>query len=97
MVEGNTQHKYKEAIALLEEASPGTKSQMYFGFLKKAVPRFTQEPDEDVELAACGECGAVTIMPESGRPVCAFCKTKALAAKRKGEGLPAPVIRRREP
>ncbi len=97
MVEGNTQHKYKEAITLLEEASPGTKSQMYFGFLKKAAPRFAQEPEDDVELAPCGECGAVTIMPESGRPVCAFCKTKALAAKRKGEGLPAPVIRRREP
>ncbi|MDP9068165.1 MAG: adenine nucleotide alpha hydrolase family protein [Actinomycetota bacterium] len=94
MVEGNTQHKYKEAITLLEEASPGTKSQMYFGFLKKAASRFADVPKGDVELAACTECGAVTILPSSGEPCCAFCKTKALAAKRKGEVVPAPSIRR---
>ena len=95
MVEGNTQHKYKEAITLLEEASPGTKSQMYFGFLKKAAPRFADSPADDVELAACSECGSVTIRPAEGQPVCAFCKTKALAHKRKVEGVPAPSIRRR--
>ena len=37
MVEGNTQHRYKEAITLIEESSPGTKQQMYFGFLKRAA------------------------------------------------------------
>ena len=40
LVEGNTQHRYKEAITLLEEASPGTKQQMYFGFLKRASSKF---------------------------------------------------------
>jgi tRNA-5-methyluridine54 2-sulfurtransferase len=95
MVEGNTQHKYKEAIALLEESSPGTKSQMYFGFLKKAAPRFAEAPADEVELAACSSCGAVTIQPENGEPVCAFCKTKALAERRRTEGVPAPSFRRR--
>ena len=95
MVEGNTQHKYKEAITLLEEASPGTKTQMYFGFLKKAAPRFAEGPANDVQLAACSECGAVTLQPEQGEPVCAFCKTKAMAARRKAESIAAPSIRRR--
>ena len=95
MVEGNTQHKYKEAITLLEEASPGTKTQMYFGFLKKAAPRFAEGPAEDVELAACSECGAVTLQPDRGEPVCAFCKTKAMAARRRAKDVPAPSIRRR--
>jgi uncharacterized protein (TIGR00269 family) len=95
MVEGNTQHKYKEAITLLEEASPGTKTQMYFGFLKKAAPRFAESPAEDVELAACSSCGSVTLAVQEGEPVCAFCKTKAMAARRKVEGIPAPSIRRR--
>lgn len=96
MVEGNTQHKYKEAITLLEEASPGTKTQMYFGFLKKAAPRFAQGATEDVELAPCSACGAVTLQPEDGEPVCAFCKTKAMAARRKAAAIAAPSIRRRE-
>lgn len=95
MVEGNTQHKYKEAITLLEEASPGTKTQMYFGFLKKAAPRFAEGPAEDVDLAPCSECGAVTLQPEQGEPVCAFCRTKAMAARRrKAETMGAPSIRR---
>ena len=95
MVEGNTQHKYKEAITLLEESSPGTKSQMYFGFLKKAAPRFTQ-PDDDIELAACMSCGSVTIAVETGDPLCSFCRTKNLALKRKEQGVVAPTIRRKK-
>jgi uncharacterized protein (TIGR00269 family) len=84
MVEGNTQHRYKEAITLLEEASPGTKQQMYFGFLKKAAPKFAGEAD-DAEVVACSECGAPTIAHEGREPRCSFCKTKALALKRKDE------------
>ena len=95
MVEGNTQHKYKEAITLLEEASPGTKTQMYFGFLKRAAPRFAEDPTDNVELAPCSKCGAVTLQPEEGEPVCAFCKTKAMAARRKAESIAAPSLRRR--
>ncbi len=80
LVEGNTQHRYKEAMTLLEEASPGTKHQMYFGFLKKAAERFANR-DEPVELVACSSCGAATIASDD--PVmCAMCRTKAQAARR---------------
>lgn len=85
LVEGNTQHRYKEAITLLEEASPGTKQQMYFGFLKKAAPRFA-EAAGTVEIVACTECGSPTIKPAEGAPRCSFCKTKTLALSRKETG-----------
>jgi tRNA-5-methyluridine54 2-sulfurtransferase len=84
MVEGNTQHRYKEAITQIEEASPGTKHQMYFGFLKKAAHRF-EEPGDVAEVVGCSQCGAPTIAVEEGEPVCSFCKMKALAKKRKAE------------
>jgi hypothetical protein len=90
MVEGNTQHRYKEAITLIEEASPGTKSQMYFGFLKKAASRFKEEED-NVELVACVGCGSPTVAYDRAEPICSFCKTKALATKRREEGfVPRP-------
>jgi uncharacterized protein (TIGR00269 family) len=86
MVEGNTQHRYKEAITLIEEASPGTKSQMYFGFLKKAADRFKEDSGE-TELVACVECGAPTVAYDRAEPRCSFCTTKALAVRRKEEGF----------
>jgi tRNA-5-methyluridine54 2-sulfurtransferase len=92
MVEGNTQHRYKEAITLIEEASPGTKQQMYFGFLKRAAHRFVEEGDES-ELATCLECGAATVAVEDGEPRCAFCRTKGLAHRRREHRLEAPSIR----
>ena len=95
MVEGNTQHRYKEAITQIEEASPGTKFQMYFGFLKRASHRFAEE-EGDVELVPCSNCGAVTMAPREGEPRCSFCRTKALAEKRRTQGrLDEPRIRRR--
>lgn len=96
MVEGNTQHRYKEAMTLLEESSPGTKAQMYFGFLKKAAHRF-QEPDVEAPVVPCTSCGAPTLRwDEAKLPVCAFCKTKALAERNKAEGKTgAPQNRRR--
>ncbi|MFN2587130.1 MAG: ATP-binding protein [Actinomycetota bacterium] len=94
MVEGNTQHRYKEAIALLEEASPGTKHQMYFGFLKKAAARFA-EPDDEATLVRCATCGAPTLDWGQDDPQCSFCKTKALALKRKTEGTAARPRRSR--
>lgn len=95
MVEGNTQHRYKEAITLIEEASPGTKSQMYFGFLKKAADRFKEE-DGPTELVACVECGAPTVAYDRAEPRCSFCNTKSLALRRKEEGsVPRPKRRRR--
>jgi uncharacterized protein (TIGR00269 family) len=96
MVEGNTQHRYKEAMALLEEASPGTKHQMYFGFLKKAAARFT-EADDEAALVRCGSCGAPTLDWGQDDPQCSFCKTKGLALKRKETGeRPRPRKSRRD-
>ncbi|MDQ4126022.1 MAG: adenine nucleotide alpha hydrolase family protein [Actinomycetota bacterium] len=95
MVEGNTQHRYKEAISLLEEASPGTKHQMYFGFLKKAAAKFA-EPEEDAKIVRCNTCGAPTLDWGQDDPQCSFCKTKALALKRKETGeRPRPRRSRR--
>ncbi len=82
MVEGNTQHRYKEALALLEESSPGTKHQMYFGFLKRAAGRFAEDAGEH-GLVACTRCGAPTVAWEGADPVCSFCKTKATAERRR--------------
>ena len=95
MVEGNTQHRYKEAITLIEEASPGTKSQMYFGFLKKAADRFKEE-DGPTELVPCVDCGAPTVAYDRAEPRCSFCNTKSLALRRKEEGsVPRPKRKRR--
>ena len=86
MVEGNTQHRYKEAITLIEEASPGTKQQMYFGFLKRAAHRFADDGGAG-EVVACERCGSPTVRWEEGaEAICTFCKTKSLALKRKEEG-----------
>ncbi|MEA2498406.1 MAG: tRNA-5-methyluridine54 2-sulfurtransferase [Actinomycetota bacterium] len=96
MVEGNTQHRYKEALTLLEEKSPGTKHQMYFGFLKKAADRFSSTEGEDVEVVACTECGSPTVSWDGSPARCSFCKTKALATKRKQDGTsPKPRHKRR--
>jgi uncharacterized protein (TIGR00269 family) len=88
MVEGNTQHRYKEALTLLEEASPGTKQQFLFGFFDKAGPRFSGT-GAGAEVVACASCGAPTIAwDEAGQVLCSFCKTKALAHRRKQQGTP---------
>ena len=92
MVDGNTQHRYKEAISLLEEASPGTKHQMYFGFLKKVAERF-DAPGDETRIVRCTTCGAPTLDWGQDDPQCSFCKTKALALRRKTEGT-APRPRR---
>jgi tRNA-5-methyluridine54 2-sulfurtransferase len=94
MVDGNTQHQYKEALAMLEESSPGTKHHMYFGFLKRAADKFVVD-NRGGEVVACVECGAPTMTPEFGEPRCSFCKTKALALKRQEEGYEGRAPRRR--
>ena len=85
MVEGNTQHRYKEAITMLEEASPGTKNHFYSGFLNRARERFGHE-DDGFELVACIQCGAPTARWDAvSTPTCTFCKTKTKALDRKEE------------
>jgi uncharacterized protein (TIGR00269 family) len=93
MVEGNTQHRYKEAVTLIEEGSPGTKQQFYFNFLKRAAGRFEAEPG--VEVVPCADCGAPTVRwdPET-QPVCSFCKTKAIAHRRAARGSSGRARRR---
>ncbi len=93
MVDGNTQHRYKEAITLLEESSPGTKQQMYFGFLKRAAPKFVEDSG-GVDVVACSECGSPTVAPETGEPRCSFCKTKALALDRRTNPRPSRTRRK---
>lgn len=85
MVEGNTQHRYKEAITLLEDKSPGTKSQFYTRFLREAADRFrnAEEATGGVDVVACVVCRAPTVRRKSGEPRCAFCNTKELALSRK--------------
>ena len=97
MVEGNTQHLYKEAATLLEESSPGTKQQFYFGFLKQAQARLAGNEQGDVaDVVACAECGAPTVRwDDTTEPVCSFCKTKALAHKRREQGT--KTVSRQEP
>ena len=77
---------------MLEETSPGTKQQMYFGFLKKAAARFA-EPEDETRIVRCTTCGAPTLEWGGDDPQCSFCKTKALALRRKAEGT-APRPRR---
>lgn len=85
MVEGNTHHRYKEAMTLLEEASPGTKHQFYAGFLKKAAGRFGDVSDRP-PIVGCVTCGSPTVVWDpTAEPVCSFCRAKALAERRRAE------------
>jgi uncharacterized protein (TIGR00269 family) len=95
MVEGNTQHRYKEALTSLEESSPGTKHQMYFGFLARAADRFARA-DEPVELVPCSRCGAPTTA-RAEEPLCSFCRTKDLAHRRRASGGAGRGSKRRAP
>jgi tRNA-5-methyluridine54 2-sulfurtransferase len=98
MVEGNTQHRYKHAMTQLEESSPGTKSQFYAGFLRKAAGRFrdaNEDPADDTEVVACISCGAPTVVRDGHESRCSFCKTRALALKRKAEPARSPARRRK--
>ena len=93
MVDGNTQHRYKQALTQIEEGSPGTKQQFYFNFLRRAAGRF-EASESGREVVPCVRCGSPTVRWEADRrPVCSFCKTKALAGRRKNEG-PEPRPRR---
>jgi tRNA-5-methyluridine54 2-sulfurtransferase len=97
MVEGNTQHRYKHAMTKLEESSPGTKSQFYAGFLRNAAGRFrdnVDNPADVTEVVACISCGAPTVARDGHESRCSFCRTRALAMKRKAEPARRPARRR---
>lgn len=81
MAVGNTHLRYKEALAAIEAASPGTKSQFYSGFLDRAQARFApREPEEAPDVHPCSICSAPTTAE-----VCAFCRLTRLATRGTGE------------
>jgi len=63
---------YKEALNLLEQAAPGTKQSLYWGFLEQGRPWGAQD---DPNLRACVHCGQPTTAE-----VCAFCRMTERAA-----------------
>lgn len=70
MAVGNRHLGYKETLNEVEARSPGTKSDFYFGFLRKAAALFTDTAAVGkADLGACERCGA-----PSPAPVCAFCR-----------------------
>jgi uncharacterized protein (TIGR00269 family) len=58
---------YKRALNLLEEASPGSASQFYLGFIQKAGSLFNDE--DRAKLTDCRHCGQPTPVE-----VCSFCR-----------------------
>ncbi|MGE3621592.1 MAG: ATP-binding protein [Acidimicrobiia bacterium] len=70
MATGNRHLGYKDALNAVEERSPGTKHDFYFGFLRRAASRFDADAEVEREaLGPCASCGA----PTTG-DVCAFCR-----------------------
>ena len=66
---------YKEALNLLEQAAPGTKQSLYWGFLDRG--RALVGALDDHELRGCRYCGQATTAE-----VCAFCRMTDRAAER---------------
>jgi uncharacterized protein (TIGR00269 family) len=70
MAEGNRHLRYKAALDMVEEDSPGAKQDFYFGFLKRAAAAFEPAAAAEREaLGSCERCGAPT-----PADVCAFCR-----------------------
>ena len=62
--------RYKEALNLIEQASPGSKAAFFHKFLSKGAQYFEPVGDEQREaLGECSTCGGPT-----PNEVCAFCK-----------------------
>lgn len=58
---------YKQTLNYLESNSPGTKQQLFFGFLREGREAFQQE--EQITLKKCIKCGQPTVIE-----TCAFCQ-----------------------
>ncbi len=71
MAAGNTVNRYKQWLNILEDQSPGMKSQFLFGFFDRAASAF--ESGGTPELSACASCGS----PTTG-DTCAFCRLRDL-------------------
>jgi tRNA-5-methyluridine54 2-sulfurtransferase len=89
MAEGNRHLRYKEALNVIEAASPGTKHDFFFGFLARAADRFEAPPDEGkAALGTCESCGAPT--PDT---ICAFCRLVERVSPH--ERVPVELVRKR--
>lgn len=66
---------YKDALNVLEQASPGTKQSLYWGFLERG--RTLVGAQESITLRSCLHCGQPTTAE-----VCAFCRMTERAAER---------------
>lgn len=76
MAAGNRHLGYKEALNRVEEASPGTKHDFYFGFLERAAALFREgSGDQGQGLQPCSRCGA-----PSPAELCAFCRLEERVA-----------------
>ncbi len=85
MAAGNKHLGYKEALNAIENTSPGTKHDFYFGFLARVSDRFIEDTAAAQEgLRPCAGCAAPTTAE-----VCAFCKLVARAAT--ASPVPVPV------
>ena len=84
---GNRHLGYKEALNTIELQSPGTKSDFYSGFLRRAAELFRSAGDIEGELTGdlghCERCGA-----PSNSDLCAFCRLvdRATATQRSSQG-----------
>ncbi len=66
---------YKEALNVLEQAAPGTKQSLYWGFLERGRPLVLTQ--DSAPLHDCLHCG----QPTTGE-VCAFCRMTERAVER---------------
>ena len=72
MSAGNKHLGYKDALNDIELVSPGTKSDFYFSFLRRAAALFRDAVEESADhepVGVCSRCGS-----PSGSDVCAFCR-----------------------
>ncbi len=70
MATGASSINYKNALNFLENQSPGTKQQLYYGFLREGKKHFASGEDSEtqVDSRSCEKCGQPTTIE-----VCAFC------------------------
>ena len=81
MSEDATSLVYKEALSLIEDQMPGTRTVFYQGFLDPSNP-LRKEPEDGTAAdtagapQACAECGAPTYTE-----TCSFCRLKERVRK----------------
>lgn len=67
---GATSLDHKATLNQMEHASPGTKLHFYTNFLRAKAEGLFREPDTEVTLHPCVQCG----QPTSAEGLCAFCR-----------------------